>query len=368
MNNRRNDRGNLDFDSKRSYYSSYVTSAVADERKESFLKLLIVASVLLLTVIAIIFFANSNDSIPAFIQQTTNGQSANNDPSQDLHPYATVPTKQNYLAEGNGTGLGELPLNSDYAVLVDLSTMEVVGSKKADTQIYPASMTKVMTVLVACDLVSDLDDTYVIKKSVLNQVPSGASVAWLGDYIGQTVTVKDLLFGITYRSGADAVLCLLDYLDLSIGEFVALMNGKAQEIGLTSTRFGGAIGMDDENNTTTCREMAAIMAYAMDNPLCRQLFGGEAHTPKYITELTYYHGTLNTTIVRTMGKAPDSIVNGYTVLAAKSGYETLAEHCLASYIQNTQTGKYFVLVTAFADGDKTKPIDDLTSIIKALKP
>ena len=59
---------------------------------------------------------------------------------------------------------------------------------------------------------------------------------------------------------------------------------------------------------------------------------------------------------------------GYTVLAAKSGFETLAEHCLVSYIQNDQTGKCFVLVTAYADGSKTLPISDLVTIISTIKP
>ena len=369
MKHKKNSRGYLDFDEGNYYYNTHVTSVYAkEEQKERFQKLLIIVSVLLLAAVAILFFANSGAYIPAFIQQTTpHGHPGNNLPD-GTHPYTTVPTRQNYLAEGNGTGLGGLALSSEYAVLVDLSTMEVVGSKKADTQIYPASMTKVMTVLVACDLISDLDDTYVIKKSVLNKVPSGASNARLSEHIGRTVTVKDLLYGVSYNSGADAVLCLLDYFNLSVDEFVHLMNKKVAEIGLTSTRFGGAIGMDAEANQTTCREMAAIMAYAMDNPLCREVFGGEKYILTYITELSYYHGTLVRTVSGSMGMSPSTLVKGYTVLAAKSGYETLAEHCLVSYIQNDQTGKQFILVTAHADGNKTLPINDLIAILKALEP
>ena len=368
MNNRRNDRGRLNF-YKKSYYNSYASSARTEvERRDRSLKVLIIVSILLIAVIAIMFFTNSGSFIPAFIQQTTNRNQSGNNPNTDIHPYATVPTRENYLAEGNGKGLGSLALASDYAVLVDLSSMDVIASKQADTTIYPASMTKIMTVLVACDLISDLDDTYVITRSVLNQVPRGASTAWFSDYVGETVTVKDILFGVTYRSGADAVLCLLDYLNTPLDDFVALMNEKAASLGLKNTHFGGVIGMDDENNQTTCREMAAIMAYAMDNPLCRQLFGGQKHSLTYISELSYYHGTLNTTVVQVMGESPNSLVKGYTVLAAKSGFETKAQHCLASYIQNNETGECFVLVTAYAEGDKTKPINDLSAIIKVFKP
>lgn len=371
MNNRKNNRGHLDFDVKKSRYNTYASSAYNDERKDQFLKILIVVSIFLLAVIVILFLACSNDrSIPAFNQQPDGSNSSANvqAPNKDEHPYATVPTKQNYIASGSGTGLGSLDLSSEYALLIDLSTMQAIASKKADEQIYPASMTKVMTVVVACDLITDLDDEYTLKKEVIDQIPQGASSAWLKDYIGQRVTVKDLLYGITYRSGADAVLCLLDYLGLSVKEFAALMNEKAQEIGLTKTHFGGAIGMDTENNTTTCREIAAIMAYAMDNPLCRELFGGEMYSLKYITELSYYHGTINTTIVRTMGESSSSLVNGYNILATKSGFETLAQHCLVSYIQNTQKGEYFILVTAFADGNKTDPINDFVDIFKTVKP
>ena len=197
-------------------------------------------------------------------------------------------------------------------------------------------------------------------------MPSRASSAWLRDYIGQTVTVEDLLYGISYRSGADAVLCLLDYLDISLDEFVALMNKKVSELGLTNTHFGGAIGMDTENNTTTCREMAAIMAYAMDNPLCRELFGGEKHKLKYI-DMTYYHSTIVTTLDK-MSLKSDTLVSNYTMLAAKSGLEDNAGYCLASYIKNDKTGECFVLVTALAKDDNTNPIKDLIKIFKAINP
>ena len=365
MNKRKYNSGELDVSNKNSRTTVFMTSAY--ESNNEFLKILIIVSILLLAVVATIFFIYSNDDISSLGQQIQQGGEPNTPAGEDF-PYATVPTMQNYISDGNGTGLGGVNIASEYAILIDLSTMETVASKNADARIYPASMTKVMTVLVACDLINDLDDNYVISRRVLNQVPSGASTAYLSDYVGRTVTVKDLLYGISYRSGADAVLCLLDYLGLSVDEFATLMNKKAAEIGLTNTRFGGAIGMDEEVNQTTCREIAAIMAYAMDNPLCREVFGGERYVPTYITELSYYHGTLVTTVSGSMGMSPGTLVKGYTVLAAKSGFETLAEHCLVSYIQNDQTGKCFVLVTAYADGSKTLPISDLVTIISTIKP
>lgn len=370
MKKRKNNRGHLNFDARNSDYNIYATSADnADERHDFFLKTLIIVSILLLSLLLILFLPLSDNpaSTPAFKEEQDQGdQNPQNNNNEESHPYATVPSKESYIPIGNGTGLGGLDLSSDFAILVNLSDMTVEARKDADDLIYPASMTKVMTVAVACDLITNLDDEYLLTSQVLNQMPNGASSAWLRDYIGQTVTVEDLLYGISYRSGADAVLCLLDYLDISLDEFVALMNKKVSELGLTNTHFGGAIGMDTENNTTTCREMAAIMAYAMDNPLCRELFGGEKHKLKYI-DMTYYHSTIVTTLDK-MSLKSDTLVSNYTMLAAKSGLEDNAGYCLASYIKNDKTGECFVLVTALAKDDNTNPIKDLIKIFKAINP
>lgn len=367
MNNRKKRRGELNSSDRDQNYTRYASSA---EKDYAFSKAFIVLMILLLAILLVIFFFLSNrGSSPAFSQGQGNTTEINvQKPS--IFPYATLADRDSYLPVGNGTGLGGAGLHSDYAILVDVSDMSAVANKNPDTPIYPASMTKVMTVVVACDLVYDLDDTYVLTDEVLNRMPSGASSAWLKNYVGSTVTVEDLLFGVSYRSGADAVVCLIDYLGLSTEQFVALMNEKAQEIGLVNTRFGGAIGMDDENNSTTCREVAAIMAYAMENPLCRRLFGGQSHRLKYI-EMTYYHSTLVNTFSKLDVHTPDGLVNGYTVLAAKSGLEDFAGYCLVSYIENEETGERFVLVTAHApakDSDNTLPVKDIISVLNAIRP
>ena len=237
---------------------------------------------------------------------------------------------------------------------------------------YPASMTKVMTVVVALDLIENLEDEYIITSEILSTVPSNASTSWLANYVGSKVTIRDLLYGISYRSGGDSVICLLDYLGLSAKQFASLMNEKAQKIGLQNTTFGGAIGMDDEENQTTCRDMAAIMAYAMENPLCQDLFGGLSYRLKYI-EMTYYNGTLSTTLDR-MGTGPSYVLGkNYTLLAAKSGLEDKAGYCLVSYIKNNVTGETFVLVTANASKSASypsnrNPIEDMIDLFERFKP
>lgn len=348
--------------------------------------LIVLVAIALLAVMTLAVFALfSEDAHPVFnptgngtpsgttstTTTTTTGGGGSSDPDED-HPYATKTDKTNFIASAGGQSLEDVFLSSEHAILINTSDMTTVGHLAADENIYPASMTKVMTVLVAVDMITDLDDGYVITEDVLSRVPDGASVAWLASFIGDTVSVRDLLYGVSYRSGADAVICLVDYFDLSMTEYVALMNEKAREIGLTNTRFGGAIGMDTEENQTTCRDVAAIMAYAMENPLCRELFGGTSYRLDRIA-MTYYNSTLSTTM-ENMGLTPDTVLGSkYTLIAAKSGFEDKAGYCLVSYIKNNDTGEHFVLVTANARIASSYPnnqntIHDMREIFKTLQP
>ena len=351
----------------------YETSA--HEGEDRFSSIAIIAAILLLAIITSVFFSVfTEDSIPAWntdssttttskpttttTTTTTSGKPGKPDNPETKYPYATVTDKTQFVATAGGTGLYRLDLSSDHAILIKLSDMTTVAHKYADELIYPASMTKVMTVVTALDLIEDIKDIYIFDPEVLSVLEGTESTAEMkylyNEYGSTTYTVKDLLYGISYKSGADSVVCLLDYLNLSVSEFAELMNQKAKEIGMTNTSFGGAIGMDSENNQTTCRDIAALMAYAMENPLCRELFGGTAYRLDYI-EMTYYNSTLHKTLTN-MGTTPDKVLGSkYTLLAAKSGLETNAGYCLVSYIKNNETGECFVLVTAEADKSVTYP-------------
>ena len=332
----------------------YTSSSFVDDVKKS--SIAVIASMLVLATITCVFFAvfgGFDTSTPAgnfpSSSTTTSTTTDNSKPTEPdtKYPYATITDKTNFIASKGGNDLSNVYLYSEYAILIRLSDMTTIAHQNADTKMYPASMTKVMTVVTALDLIEDLEDEYTITREVLSAVPSDASTAWLKDFIGSKATVRDLLYGISYRSGGDSVICLLDYLGMTMKEFASLMNEKAAEIGLQNTTFGGAIGMDEEENQTTCRDMAAIMAYAMENPLCQDLFGGKAYRLKNI-EMTYYNATLVNTLDN-MGTKPSYVLGkNYTLLAAKSGLEENAGYCLVSYIKNDATGEAFVLVTANA--------------------
>lgn len=333
----------------------------------------IVALALMMTVFFVLF---TEDSLPAWNPQdtttttTTKKPGGSNDPDTK-YPYATKTDKTNFIASVGGNDLSGVYLYSEYAILIKLSDMTTVAHQGADTVMYPASMTKVMTVVVALDLITDLDDGYIVEQGIVDMMPDGASNAGLINCVGKMISVRDLLYGVSYLSAADSVLCLIDYLNLTVEQFVRLMNEKAETIGLQNTVFGGAIGMDDEENRSTVRDIAAIMAYAMENPLCREIFGGTAYRLDYLPT-TYYNSTLHKNLVNNFGSTPETIVNGYTLVATKSGFEVNAGYCLVSLLKNNETGEEFILVTAnskaYAPPYNKAPILDMIELFDEFKP
>ena len=343
--------------------------------------------VFLLTVTVVLFTEASPNGLFAWISSDENTNTSHlqgtipkpTDPNKD-YPYVTETDKNQFIASGGGDYLSGL--YSDYAILISLSDMSTIGYKNADEVIYPASMTKLMTVITALDLIEDLDDTYIFDPIVLKDMDVEASTAEMlylydeyfdgSEYDWVTYTVRDLLYGISYKSGADSVFCLVDYLGLTMDQFVALMNSKANEIGLQNTHFGGAIGMDYEENQTTCRDMAAIMAYAMENPLCAEIFGGTSYRLTYV-KMTYYNATLSTTLTNMGTNLQKVLGSKYTIVATKSGYEEKAGRCLVSCVKNNETGELFVLVTAYADRAESypynkNPILDMQEVFENFAP
>ena len=367
----------------------FTTSSVVDDARAS--AIAIIASILVLAILVGVVFVLFGDEIslptwsemfPTTTTTTTKPKPVVSDPTKN-YPYATKTDKTKFVADMGGVGLGSLGLSSEYAILVNIDTMETIGYKYADEKIYPASMTKVMTVITALDYIEDLDDIYIFEPEVVSSLVNGESTADMkyiyNEYGLNKYTVRDLIYGVSYRSGADAVLCLVDYLGFSMTEFVALMNEKAREIGLTKTHFGGAIGMNDEENQTTCREMAAIMAYAMENEYAREFFSGQRYYFDLYEGFSYFNRTFSGTL-NDMETTPQKLLGSkYNWIATKSGYEIIdkdgvgAGYCLVSYLEGND-GKRYVLVTAKAKryNDDTiyapsaNPVYDLAKIFDAL--
>ena len=188
---------------------------------------------------------------------------------------AAAPASVNYGFKVT-ENIAEIPeeVGSSYALLVDVDNGTVVAGRDYDTQMNPASMTKILTLLVAVENIdlSKLDtDTEEITQEIANYVWQN-QMSQVGWQIGDTPTIRSLLYGTILPSGADAAQALAIYTAGSEEAFVELMNKKLAELGISDTaHFTNAVGAYDEDHYCTALDMATILRAAIDNELCRDL-------------------------------------------------------------------------------------------------
>ena len=253
-----------------------------------------------------------------------------------------IPFASGYTFEGadSAAAVNVETVLSTYALLVDLDNNTVVAQRNANDRMIPASMTKILTVLVAAEHVTDLDDTFTITREITDYSYSNdCSAVGFGD--GETVTVRDLLYGTVLPSGADAAAGLAFYVSGSLEGFVDLMNEKLDELGLSDTaHFTNCVGLYDENHYCTPYDMAVILKAAVENELCREALS--AHT--YTTSPTEQHPEGITISNWFLRRIEDKETNG-EVVCAKTGYVAQSGSCAASY-EVTDSGKHYICVTA----------------------
>lgn len=252
-----------------------------------------------------------------------------------------------------------LVIDSGYGILIDLDTNKVLASKGGEEKIYPASMTKVMTLIVAYENIKDLDKTtYTFGAEMLNELYiAGASVA--GFSVGETVTARDLLYGAILPSGGDATNALADLVAGGEEHFAVLMNEKVKELGLENTNFVTASGLHDDNHYSTCHDIAKILEYAISKPEMRKILSTYRHT----TASTPQHpdGIMLTSTM--FSRMSGNEVDGLYIQGGKTGYTNEGRHCLCSFSANCRedeslTAKpHYLLVTAFAGSEYTPVYD-----------
>jgi len=261
----------------------------------------------------------------------------------------------------NVTVLGDT-IDSANAALISLEDNTILAHKGGNERIYPASMTKIMTLLVAYEQLENLEETFTVTSGIIDPLYL-AEASLAGFSPGETVTVRDLLYGTVLPSGAEAAVSLAILTAGSEEDFVALMNEKAKEMGLTHTHFTNCSGLHDKDHYSSCTEIAMILAYAMQYDVCREILS----TYRYTTEPTNKHpegvSMVSTMFSRMYGDEAD----GVTVIAGKTGYTHQAGQCLASYATADGTDLAYILVTAGAEG-KFEPIFDALDIYSDYVP
>lgn len=228
---------------------------------------------------------------------------------------------------------------SSYGVLIDLKDGHVVAERNAFERMYPASMTKVLTILVAAEHMEDPDDTFTMTQEITDYVFSNGC-SQVGYMVGETMSVRELLFGTIMPSGGDAAMALAYYTAGSMEAFVDMMNEKVAELGLDDVaHFTNPVGVFDEQNYCTPVAMAMIMKAALENDLCREALGAK----KYETAPTDFHpdGLLISNWF--LRRIEDKDTHG-EVLGAKTGFVNESRNCAVSY-EKSNDGNSYICVT-----------------------
>ena len=208
------------------------------------------------------------------------------------------------------------------AILLDYDSGEILYEIDPDIIIYPASMTKIMTTIVAFDLLKEkkisMDDKFVVSEKAWRMSQSGYSSMFI--MINDEISVENLLRGIIVASGNDACVTLAEGIAGSEENFVELMNEKASEIGMESTTFANSSGINHPENNSTVKDIAMMSKYLIKNyPKLYKLYGEKEFTWDRTGGDPITQSNRNTLIFKNIG------VDGI-----KTGYLAVEKYSLAS--------------------------------------
>ncbi|MDO4274372.1 MAG: serine hydrolase [Eubacteriales bacterium] len=249
-----------------------------------------------------------------------------------------------YAGDVISTGAVDLGhLNSRYAILTDSETGNIIGENRGQERIYPASLTKIMTAVIAVENTADLDEHITMPSDIYDRLyAEDASMA--GFLPGEEVRLRDLLYGVLLPSGAECCLTFAQRIAGSEEAFVDIMNQKAQELGMENTHFSNSTGLQEEDHYSTVGDIALLLQYALKNEDFRSAFTSS----RYSIPPTSQHPdgfTFHSTMFQYMQSAQ---VPGGEIIGGKTGYTQEAGLCLASAAD--VNGREYILVTAKAEG------------------
>lgn len=310
-----------------------------------------IASIVLITAIYGIIFALSNPEAPLIGNDVNVSVTGDYPFKQDIE--LTLPE----FKEGNNEISG---INSTNAVIYDVTDNEIVAYKKSKSIIYPASLTKVMTLIVVYENLPSEDS---LNDILTINIPRGEHSGY-GFEMGEKLTVKDLIYAAILQSDGVACITLAEYIAGSEAKFVQMMNAKARELGLSesTTLFQNCSGLHHQYHYSTAYDMAVITAYAMKNTFCANVLTALSYKPSSSFRpgdgCTFWHGLLH-------NRLNDGAIQptNATIKGGKTGWTGKdSGYCITSLAQG-KNGHTYVVVTAKAESWATA-VDDTINIYK----
>lgn len=242
-------------------------------------------------------------------------------------------------------------LHSKYYGVYDLTDDKMLFSLNSDVKTEIASLTKIMTVLVAIENVSDLDESVTITSKILNTVSWDASVAGLE--VGDVVTYRDLLYAAMLPSGADATNALAISIAGSIDVYVELMNAKAKSLGLNSTHYENVTGLDEDNHYSSVDDVIKLLKYSLNNEIFKEIYTTRNYT------LT--NGLKVSASVNFYNKIMD--LDTSLILGSKTGFTDDAGYCISIYFKSDDHDLIAVTLNATRVNDNYYNVKDAVDIV-----
>lgn len=245
-----------------------------------------------------------------------------------------------------------LEIDSKNVILYNLNEDKIIFEKNSNEITSIASLTKIMTTIVAIENIEDLDAKVTITEKDFNGLYD-ASLA--GFEVGDEVTYRDLLYGTMLPSGAEASQALANNISGSVNGFAWLMNEKAKELGMKNTHFVNTSGLDINNHYSTVYDVSLLLKYCLNNETFKTIFESISYKTSN-GELTLYSSFRYTAIKY-------NYKSDY-ILGAKTGYTDDAGKCLASIAYDQSNEILYLLVTTGANTstDDAYHIKDATNI------
>ncbi len=294
-----------------------------------------------------------------------NGGTTNNNNKNDNYSY---PFRQEIdfsvpdFANGSVT-ISSADIKSEKAVVMNVTDNTIIASRQSSQIIYPASMTKVMTLIVVFENLkseNSLNDVITISEEIVSKMEAAESSGY-GLKAGEKLTVKDLIYVMMLQSDNIACETLAEYIAGGSAAFVSMMNEKAVELGLSSstTLFQNCTGLHHQYHYTTCKDMAVIMAYAMQNTFCAEVLTAKSHVPSKNFRPGDGCTFWNKLLVHDLQEGKIDAKTA-TIIAGKTGftdYKTSGQ-CLVSFAKGDD-GKDYIVVTAKAQSAAARFEDHL---------
>lgn len=248
-------------------------------------------------------------------------------------------------AVGAGRLNGGLALVSSNAILFDPVDGHTLYAKNAHERAYPASLTKLMTAFIAIENIDDFDAPVTLDYADYAGLYE-QNAAMAGFTVGETVTARDLLYATLLPSGAEAACALARVAAGSQAECIALMNVRAQELGMTDSHFTNVTGLHDPEHYTTVGDLSLLLTAALKNRTFEKAFS----TFSYTTTATTQHpqglllASTLTPRIQQLNREADPITG------AKTGYTEEAQLCLASVGEHDGVRRAIITIGAIGDG------------------